>query len=180
MTLNLEQEDSICLLKSIKVLPTEQKVSIIEDKNGNKKVYRQYQVSLNSDYYSILDKVVIKYEVGKYTDRVKNYEVFLTNDADDTVYICKYSPNILNTLFNNIILLELSNWRRASKGMKPLRTIEDYESLMFELNIDSHKRINNVLQKLVEKNTSQFLNKFSNYQNTNKIIPINVWEAQLV
>lgn len=180
MTLDLEQEESICLLKKVAVLPTEQIVNIIEDEKGNRKVYRQYQIGLNDDQYSMMDKMVIKYEVGKYTDRVKNYEVYLTNNSSDTVYICKYSPNILNTLFNNIILLELSNWRRASKGMKPLRTIEDYESLMFELNIDSHKRINSVLQKLVEKNTSQFLNKFSNYQNTNKIIPVDVWEAQLV
>ena len=51
---------------------------------------------------------------------------------------------------------------------------------MFELNIDSNKRINHLLYKLVEKNTSQLLNKFEVYQNTNNVIPAEIWQNQIV
>ena len=77
-------------------------------------------------------------------------------------------------------MLEMSNWRRIVQGLKPLKTIDNYQSLMFELNIDSNKRINHLLYKLVEKNTSQLLNTFKEYQNSNAIIPVDIWQNQLV
>ena len=179
MTLELEQEESIGILKNLIILPINNEIKINELDN-EKMVNRKYHINLKNSKYPNMDKITITYKVNKYTEKVKDYAVYLTNNFEDKVYLCKYSPKVLNTLFNNIILLELSNWRRIIQGLSPLRTINNYQSLMFELNIDSNKRINHLLYKLVEKNTSQLLNTFKEYQNSNAIIPVDIWQNQLV
>ena len=179
MTLELEQEESIGILKNLIILPINNEIKINELDN-EKMVNRKYHINLKNSKYPNMDKITITYKVNKYTEKVKDYAVYLTNNFEDKVYLCKYSPKILNTLFNNIIMLEMSNWRRIVQGLKPLKTIDNYQSLMFELNIDSNKRINHLLYKLVEKNTSQLLNTFKEYQNSNAIIPVDIWQNQLV
>lgn len=179
MTLEVNQEEAISILKNIKILPMEREIKIKNEDDG-KMVIRKYHINVENSRYSNMDIITIQYKVNKYTEKVKDYAVYLTNNFEDKVYLCKYSPKVLNTLFNNIILLELSNWRRIIQGLSPLRTINNYQSLMFELNIDSNKRINHLLYKLVEKNTSQLLNTFKEYQNSNAIIPVDIWQNQLV
>lgn len=175
MTLEVNQEEAISILSKIKILPMDKEVKIKIEEDG-KLVSRKYHIDVNNNTYSTMDMISVNYKVNKYTDRVKDYAVYLTNDSEDKVYLCKYSPKILNTLFNNIISLELSSWRRITQGLKPLKTINNYQSLMFELNIESNKRLNHVLYKLVEKNTSQLLTKFKKYQNSNIVIPTDVWQ----
>lgn len=179
MTLELEQEESIGILKNLIILPINNEIKINELDN-EKMVNRKYHINLKNSKYPNMDKITITYKVSKYAEKIKDYSVYLTNSVGDIVYLCKYSPKILNTLFNNIIMLEMSNWRRIVQGLKPLKTIDNYQSLMFELNIDSNKRINHLLYKLVEKNTSQLLNKFEVYQNTNNVIPAEIWQNQIV
>lgn len=179
MTLEVEQEEAIGILKTIKILPIDKEIEI-NNKDNEKMVTRKYHISVENSKYSNMNIITIKYKVNKYTEKVKDYEVYLTNSSNDKIYLCKYSPKVLNTLFNNIILLELSNWRRIAQGLKPLKTMNNYQSLMFELNIDSNKRINHLLYKLVEKNTSQLLNMFKKYQNSNAVIPVDIWQNQLI
>lgn len=178
MTLELEQEESIGILQKIKVLPIGTNLKVSEEKN-ERLVTRSYHIDLNDSKYPTMNTITINYKVNKYTEKVKNYSVYLTNNVGDTVYLCKYSPKILNTLFNNIILLELSNWRRIVKGMKPLKTIEDYPSFKFELSIDNNKRLSH-LKKIVERNTSKLVETFKEYTNTNKLIPAEIWQSLLI
>lgn len=180
MTLELEQEESIGLIEQLCILPIEKKVTVAENEDFSKTVCRTYCIHSENNKYSNMNTIVIEYRMGKRTERVEDYSVYLTDGKDNTVYLCKYSPEIFNTLFNNIILLEMSNWRKASEGKKPLRTIKDFDSYKFELEIDSHKREDNLLQKLLDKNTSNFFNRFTEYRNSNKIIPTNIWKAQII
>lgn len=179
MTLELEQEDAIGILKNLAVLPISNEVNVSED-NNNKLVCRKYHINIENSKFPNMDELTIKYKVSKYAEKIKDYSVYLTNSVGDIVYLCKYSPKILNTLFNNIIMLEMSNWRRVSKQLSPLRTIDDYKSLMFELDINNNKRKNHLLKKAMEKNTSKLLNLFKNYQDSNVIIPAEIWQTQIV
>lgn len=126
-----------------------------------------------------MDKIVVEYDMTR--ERVIGYKVYLTNNSEDVIYICKHSPKILNTLFNNIILLELSNWNRIICGNVPLRTIDDYTSLMFELDNGSNKQSNLLLKKIVDNSTSfaRLQKKFQDYKNTNRIIPAVLWKKQI-
>lgn len=173
MTLELEQEESISILANLQVL---QKLPIIKvEEIGNEKlVHRVYSVKTTK--YPI-EQLVIDYKVNKCTDKVKDYSVTLENDTDK-VYLCKYSPKKYNTLFNNVILLELSNWRRVAQGLNPLKTIKDYTSLMFELDIDN-KQKNSLLKKIYEKNSLYFVKHFQKFVNSNYIIPSKEWMKQL-
>lgn len=178
MTLELEQEESIGVLQKIRVLPMDAILKVSEKEN-ERLVIRSYHIEINDDKFPTMNTITVNYKVNKYTERIGDYSVYLANNTGDKVYLCKYSPKILNTLFNNIILLELGNWRRIVKGMKPLRTIKDYPSFMFELSIDSNKRISH-LKKIVERNTLKIVEIFKEYVNTNKLIPVEVWQSQLI
>lgn len=174
MTLELEQEESISILSKLQVLKKLPIIKVCEV--GNEKlVHRVYSVT-NTGYP--IEKLVIDYKVNKCTDKVRDYTVSLENDTDK-VYLCKYSPKTYNTLFNNIILLELSNWRRITQGLEPLKTIKDYTSLIFELDIDN-KRKNSLLKKIYEKNSLLLVRQFQSFINTNYIIPAQVWSKQIL
>lgn len=181
MVQQLEQKEAIEVLKNIKVLPINYNFSVVPCDNV-KIVCRTYYIDEESNKYPSLDRITIKYGMNRFTERVTDYSVYLTNDSGDILYLCKYSPQILNTLFNNIISLELSNWHRIIENRKPLRTMDDYKSLMFELNNSSNKRTINILRKIIERNidTSKLLNHFDKYSDSNEIIPTTVWETQII
>lgn len=174
MTINVEQEDAISILGRLKILPKKAIINIKETEKG-KLVSRTYQIKeiLEKPY----TKLVIRYLISK-TDVIKDYSITLENDTDK-VYLCKYSPNVINTLFNTIINLELTNWRRVSLGLQPLRTIEDFSSLIFEKNI-YNKRMNTLLRKIYDKNSSFFTKTFNSFVNKNEIIPVNIWSEKIL
>lgn len=174
MTLELEQEESIRILKEIEVIPMDNKINV-KFINNEKLITRAYRIN-SSDTYPKMKWVVVSYKVSRYADKVKDYAIYLT-DETDKVYLCKYSPEVINTLFNNIILLEMSNWRRIVNGLKPLKNINNYQSFKFEVGND--KKLIHLLQKIIEKNTSALLTKFEKYKNTNEAIPAEIWHNQI-
>jgi hypothetical protein len=178
LTLDLEQEESITVIQKIKVLPMDREIKISEE-NNEKLVIRSYYIDVKDSDYPTMNKITIKYKFEGRTEKIKDYAVYLSNGLGDKVYLCRHSSKILNTLFNNIIMLELSNWRRVVQGLEPLKTIKDYKSLMFELDEDDDRRTIRSLEKHIEKNISNFLEKFQNYHNTNKIVPTEVWQIQV-
>ena len=177
MTMQVDQEEAISILTKLEALPIAPEIKV-ENKENIKSVCRKYKIKTNNTKYSEMDAIVIKYKMSRYTERVKDYCVYLTGKFDDVVYLCKYSKGILNTLFGNIILLELGNWRRITQGLEPLKEMEDYVSLMFELDIEN-KRNNRLLENKLDKDFS-FKKAFPQYQNSNKIIPIKIWKSKLV
>lgn len=172
MTFQTTQEEARNILKEVIIIPEKPLVKIL-NKNCEKLVLRRYKINLvNSDW----NEMTITYKVNSYTENVLDYSIYLTNSRKDILCICKYSPRIFNTLFNDIMSLEISNWQRIVRGLSPLRTINDFDSLMFELNIDN-KQIALKLEKLCEKkNTSRKLfQEFKEFLNSNKVIPEQIW-----
>ncbi len=178
MTQQLEQKEAIEVLGNIKILPEDYNFKVVNC-NRDRVVCRTYYIDKNSTKYPFLNRIVVEYKMNISTERITDYSVYLTNDSGDILYLCKYTPDVLNTLFTNIISLELSNWRRIVNNQLPLKNINDYKSLLFEFG--SNKRDNNTLRKMIEKNinTSKILNKFHMYINTNGIVPTEIWKHQL-
>ena len=178
MTFDLEQEDSIKILSKIEFQKDGRDYKIVKNQNETM-VTREYCVDCNKTEYPTANKLVIQYKMNKYTGKVKEYTVFLTNELGDVIHLCNYSPNVINTLFNNIILLELSNWRRVTEGLTPFKYISDFTSYMFEVKKTTSKKFIGVLQRLIDKNSSSFFESFKKYGNTNEIISSEIWENQL-
>ena len=163
MTQQLEQKEAIEVLGNIKILPEDYNFKVVNC-NRDRVVCRTYYIDKNSTKYPFLNRIVVEYKMNISTERITDYSVYLTNDSGDILYLCKYTPDVLNTLFTNIISLELSNWRRIVDNQLPLKNINDY-----------------TLRKMIEKNinTSKILNKFHMYINTNGIVPTEIWKHQL-
>lgn len=175
MESEVEQEESIALIQKMEVLPIDVEVEIEKIEGNDRVVTRSYHVDVKDNRYSMMDRLVVRYKIKR--EKVKDYMVFLTDSARDIIFLCKSNSEILNTLFSNIIMLELSNWRMAALGEKPLRTIDDYNSVMFQLG--ANKTENRSLEKALDKDWVSFIEKFKTYYNSNKVIPIEVWQTQL-
>lgn len=173
MTVELEQEDAIASIEKLEILPVKAQV-VIKDVENYKLVTRKYQINC-IDYP--VTSLVIQYSLSSYKEQVKDYFVKLTDESGLEITLCKYSAKIFNTLFNNIILLELNNWRRISQGEEPLTTIYDYDSLMFELS--SNVKLNTLLKKLWDKNALEIIQGLESFVNSNNIVPVEIWEKQI-
>lgn len=173
----LEQTEAIEVLKKMRVLPINYKFLVVTC-NKEKVIRRTYHIDEGSNKYPLLDTITIEYRMNIHTERITDYSVYLTNDSKDILYLCKYSPRVLNTLFNNIISLELSNWHRIINHQEPLRTMDDYKSLMFELGAGANRKLKRIIEN--NTNTSKLLNQFHDYLNSNEIIPITKWESQII
>ena len=77
MTLEVNQEEAISILKNIKILPMEREIKIKNEDDG-KMVIRKYHINVENSQYSNMDIVTIQYKVNKYTEKVKDYAVYLT------------------------------------------------------------------------------------------------------
>ena len=79
MTLEVNQEEAISILKNIKILPMEREIKIKNEDDG-KMVIRKYHINVENNQYSNMDIITIQYKVNKYTEKVKDYAVYLTNN----------------------------------------------------------------------------------------------------
>ena len=77
MTLEVNQEEAISILKNIKILPMEREIKIKNEDDG-KMVIRKYHINVENSQYSNMDIIAIQYKVNKYTEKVKDYAVYLT------------------------------------------------------------------------------------------------------
>ena len=71
MTLEVNQEEAISILKNIKILPMEREIKIKNEDYG-KMVIRKYHINVENSQYSNMDIVTIQYKVNKYTEKVKD------------------------------------------------------------------------------------------------------------
>ena len=75
MTLEVNQEEAISILKNIKILPMEREIKIKNEDDG-KMVIRKYHINVENSQYSNMDIITIQYKVNKYTEKVKDYAVY--------------------------------------------------------------------------------------------------------
>lgn len=167
----LEQEDSIAFLEKIQVVPQKAYAKILEE-DGTRFVLRQYKMKELNGGYNIIN---ISYALNIDKDIVTFYSVYLTSDkTDDILCLCKSQNNTYNTLFDNILFLEEEVWKYClAKDNNNPHSKRMNNSLIFEVDTDSYELL---LNAIYDNNMVIALTKeYTNYVNTSKIIPKNIW-----
>ena len=173
MTESLDQEESTYLIREIRIIPNGLKIQIKKEKNKTY-VTRVYNIDMTHTKHFTMNQLVIYY--NRILDRVLEYKVCLTDDDENEIILCKDNSEFITTFFENLILLEMSNWRRVDSNKKPIRTIDDYNNYKFEINLEDKKALR-FLQNCISKCNIPYFKGMNNYSNTNKIVPYQVWKT---
>ena len=173
MTESLDQEESICLIREIRIIPNGLKIQVRKEDNKTY-VTRMYNIDMTHTKHLTMNQLIVYY--NRVLDRVLEFKVCLTDDNGNEIILCKSNSEFITTFFENLILLEMSNWRMVNSNKEPMRTIDDYNNYKFEICLNDKKALR-YLQNCINKCRIPYFKGMNDYSNTNKIVPYQVWKA---
>ena len=169
---DLDQEKSIEFLQNVEVLPIEAKISIKEHEKCVE-VNRIYSINSDKTNYKNLNLLTIQYSYTKFQERIIDYKIFASNSNTAIILTQTETDSVYNTLFNNIINLELKKWRPISKKNNICENISSIAAYQFS--ISTKKQIPTINKMLRSKAHSVKL-KLNEYCNKNSVIPEYIWQ----
>ena len=85
MTESLDQEESICLIREIRIIPNGLKIQVRKEDNKTY-VTRMYNIDMTHTKHLTMNQLIVYY--NRVLDRVLEFKVCLTDDNGNEIILC--------------------------------------------------------------------------------------------